>query len=213
MRRERSISMLAAPLVLALALLSTPALAFAHCDTADGPVVKAAQKALETDNLNHVLLWVRPQDEPEIRHAFEHTLEVRNLNAEARQLADRFFLETVVRVHREGEGAPYTGLKPAGTDLGPAIPAADQALESGSLEEVERVLIHAIRDGLRDRYQQVMVRRGFDPNDVAAGRAFVAAYVPYVHYVEGVWEAARAAAHGHYREHAKQSGGAQHHDH
>jgi hypothetical protein len=213
MRRERTILMRAAPLVLALALLITPAGAFAHCDTMDGPVIKATQEALETNNLNYVLLWVRPQDEPEIRQAFEHTLEVRKLNTEARQLADRFFFETVVRIHREGEGAAYTGLKAAGADLGPAISAADQALESGSLAEVERVLIHALRDGLRERYQKVMAARGFDPNDVAAGRAFVAAYVPYVHYVEGLWEAARATPHGHYPGHAKQAAGAQHHDH
>jgi hypothetical protein len=43
-----------------------------------------------------------------------------------------YFFETRVCVHREGEGAAYTGLKPAGLDLGPDIPAADKALESGN---------------------------------------------------------------------------------
>ncbi|MGH8640573.1 MAG: DUF6448 family protein, partial [Burkholderiales bacterium] len=91
--------------------------AIGHCDTLDGPVVTLARKALETGNVNHVLPWVRPEDEPEIRRAFDHALAVRKLGCEARDLADRHFFETLVRVHRAAEGAPYTGLKPAG--MGP----------------------------------------------------------------------------------------------
>ncbi len=187
--------LVAAAAMAALALMIKPATASAHCDTMDGPVVQSARQALESRNVSHVLRWVRPEDEAEIRHAFEHTLKVRSLNADAAQLADRFFYETVVRIHREGEGAPYTGLKPAGTDMGPAMTAADAAIKSGSADQVERVLIEAVRAGLRERYHAVMDSRDFAVNDVAAGRAHVAAYVPYVHYVEGIYSAARGAAH------------------
>jgi hypothetical protein len=184
--------------LLVLVLLAMPGRAYAHCDTMDGPVVKAAQKALETGNVDLVLLWVRQEDEPEIRSAFDRTLLVRKQSAQAQALADRFFFETLVRVHRAGEGAPYTGLKPAGTDLGPAVPAADRAIATGSLAEVEQVLLHEIRDGLRAHFQAVMETKGYRSDDVAAGRRYVAAYVPYVHYVEGVYEAVISAAEGHY---------------
>ena len=187
-------------IVVVLALALFPASARAHCDTMDGPVVKAAQRALAAGDVSLVLLWVLPDDEPEIRAAFEHTLRARAASPAAREVADRWFFETLVRVHRAGEGAPYTGLKPAGTDLGPAVPAADLALESGSTDDLERVLIHALRDGLRAHFQEVMAHRAFAEDDVAAGRAYVAAYVPFVHYVEAVYEAASGAAHGHYAE-------------
>ena len=112
----------------ALGMLAvTPARALAHCDGLDGPVVKAAQRALETRNAALVLIWVQEKDEREIQAAFEQTLAVRELSAQARQLADRFFFETLVRVHRAGEGAPFTGLKPAGQDLGPADEGQDRA--------------------------------------------------------------------------------------
>src|SRR4030095_15629864 len=104
-----------------------PARALAHCDGLDGPVVKAAQRALETRNPALVLIWVQEKDEPDIRKAFEQTLAVRELSPQARERADRFFFETVVRVHRAGEGAPFTGLKPASRDLGPAITEAAEA--------------------------------------------------------------------------------------
>lgn len=89
-----------------------------HCDTMDGPVVKAAKRALETGNVNLILPWVPKKSEAELKKAFNKTLRVSKLGKGATELADYWFFETAVRVHREGEGAPYTGLKPAGLDWG-----------------------------------------------------------------------------------------------
>lgn len=179
---------------IALVALS-PRNALAHCDTMDGPVVVAARGALESGSVARVLIWVRPQDEQEIRHAFEHTIAVRKLGGDARQLADQFFFETLVRVHRAGEGEPYTGLKPAGLDHGPVIPAADRAIAAGSVEQLEAVLMHAVRDGLRARFDRATAAKGFAPQDVDAGRAFVAAYVPLLHYAEQLYALATGAGH------------------
>src|SRR5574342_1437169 len=126
--------------------------AFAHCDGLDGPVVKAAQRALETGNVNLVLIWVEKNDEHAIRNAFQKTLAVRKLSPQAKELADMHFFETLVRIHRAGEGAPYTGLKPAGRDLGPAIPAADRALETGDAGPLAAVLDGAVKAGLAGRF-------------------------------------------------------------
>lgn len=184
-----------------------------HCDTLDGPLATLAKKALAEKNVNLVLPWVRPEDETEIRHAFDHTQAVRALGAKARSLADRHFLETLVRIHRAGEGASFTGLKPAGLDLGPALPAADQALKTGSPQALAKLLVDAVSAGLRERFRAAAEKRFFDPNDVAAGRRFVEAYVPYVHYVERLWQTATGAAHGHYPERApaQHRGHAAHH--
>ncbi|OGA71976.1 MAG: hypothetical protein A3G81_15745 [Betaproteobacteria bacterium RIFCSPLOWO2_12_FULL_65_14] len=185
----------------ALLLASGPA--SAHCDGLDGPVAKTAFEALDAGNVNQVLIWVQKNDEADIKHAFEHALNVRNLGPAAKELADRYFLETLVRVHRAGEGAPYTGLKPAGRDLGPAIPAADRAIETGSAEPVLKLLTEAVRKGLHEQFHGVTATKEFATNDVAAGRKHVAAYVEYVHYVERLYDAAGKAAQGHAPEPAK----------
>lgn len=175
------------------AMLAVPAWARAHCDTLDGPVVNTARSALETGKIAPVLAWVRSQDEAEIRQAFHKAQAARKLGAEARSVADTWFFETVVRVHRAGEGAPFTGLKPAALDQGPAIPAADKALRSGDLAPVERLLASELREGLHQRFARVRAQK--EPaDDVAAGRAWVAAYVPYVHYVEGVFHAVKVGS-------------------
>jgi hypothetical protein len=174
------------------------AFAAGHCDTLDGPVIKLARRALESGNANLVLPWVREQDEPEIREAFKHALAVRKLGGEAKTLADTHFFETLVRVHRAGEGAPYTGLKPAGLDLGPAVPAADRALEDGSVDAVVQLLTNAVRKGVHEHFHRAVHHKDFDADNVHAGREYVEAYVPYVHYVEKLWDAATSTAHAHH---------------
>ncbi|MDD4305680.1 MAG: DUF6448 family protein [Methanosarcina sp.] len=178
----------------------------AHCDTMDGPVVKAAQEALETGNVNLVLIWVQEKDETQIKEAFNNTIAVRKLSPEAKELADMYFFETLLRVHRAGEGAPYTGLKPAGLDLGPAIPAADEALKTGSPEKLVKLLTDATENGTREEFSKVMEKRNFNANNVSAGREYIEAYVPFIHYVERVYEAATAPAEGHYIEADNESG-------
>lgn len=178
--------------------------AIGHCDGMDGPVVTTAKKALETGDVRLVLPWVREEDEGQIRKAFANAVAVRKLGPQARDLAELHFFETLVRVHRAGEGAGFTGLKPAGRDLGPAIPAADRALVEGSVDATIKLVTDAVAKGIRERFHAAWRRRDFDPGDVEAGREYVAAYVPYVHFVERLFELATEAphAHSHSPEHA-----------
>jgi hypothetical protein len=175
-----------------------PVVAFAHCDGLDGPVVLAAKEALKTGDVNLILIWVQYNDESEIRQVFNHVLKVRKLNEDARKLADTFLFETLVRIHRAGEGAPFTGLKPAGRDLGPAIPAADKAIKTGKAKQVLELLNNAIHSGLHQRFVEVQNLKDFDTSDVNAGREFVKAYVEFLHYIDPIYEiATKAVGHGH----------------
>ena len=174
--------------LLAGVLILLPAEARAHCDTMDGPVVKAAQRALATRNANLVLIWVQEKDEAEIMQRFRQTLAVRRLNRQARNLADNYFFETLVRLHRAGEGEPYTGLKPAGTDLGPIIPLADEALQNGSTEALLNMFAASEQADLEKRLQEIKAKRSFKEDDLAAGREFVKSYISFMHYVEHLYE-------------------------
>lgn len=178
--------------------LFMPRTAMAHCDGMDGPVVKAAQKALASGDVNLVLIWVQEADEEEIRQAFQRTLAVRKLGAEAEELADMYFFETLVRIHRAGEGAPYTGLKPAGRDLGPAIPLADQVLISGKVDPLVTLITDDTRKGLTERFDHALKARNYSPADVEAGREYVQAYVTFIHYVERAYEAGSQPVAGHF---------------
>ena len=179
----------AAALVGAALLAASAPRALAHCDTLDGPVVADARRALEAGDVRPALKWVQAGREAEVREAFTQAVSVRALPA-ARPLADRFFFETLVRIHREGEGAPYTGLKPAGSAVDPAIAATDRALDRGDVEPLVHLIAATAEEGLRQRFARASTARARAADSVEAGRAFVHAYVDLVHYAEGVRQAA-----------------------
>lgn len=172
--------------------------AYAHCDTLDGPVVKAAQAALTQHNVNLVLIWVKSDYEATIREAFAKTEAVRKLDSQAKDLADMYFFETLVRLHRAGEGAPYTGLKPTGTAAEPAVLCADKAIETGAKDRLMAILTDAVQKGVAAHFHAVLAKKNYDANNVQAGRQYVEAYVEYVHYIERLYEDATGPAHGHF---------------
>jgi Family of unknown function (DUF6448) len=176
--------------------------AWAHCDTVDGPVAMAVGKALETGNVYLVLPYASASAEQELHEAFAQARKVRVLGPEARVLADRSFLETAIRLHRAGEGAPYTGLKPAGQDFGPVIPAAEQAVDSGDLSKLRAVLMEEIEHALSERLAHVRETRAApkEPTtsaDVQAARERVGVELGFVIFAESLREAAhgKGAAH------------------
>jgi hypothetical protein len=174
---------------------------YAHCDTLDGPVVAEARKALAVNDVTPLLKWVQADDEKEIRVAFQKTLTVRAKGVEAKELADMYFFETLVRIHRAGEGAPYTGLKP-GEAVDPAVALADKALGSGSVDKLVDVLTKAMANGIRERFKHASKTQEHADDSVAAGREFVEAYVIFTHYVEGLHAIIKGSG-GHHGEGAK----------
>jgi hypothetical protein len=190
MKLDFRVVTLAAAVMIAL----SPRPVLAHCDTLDGPVVRDARVALETRDASPVLKWVSAEMEGEIREALSAAVGVRGLGPDARSLADRFFFETVVRVHRQGEGAPYTGLQPAGAPLEAGIAAADRALETGSVDALVTLALRDVEQGLRTRFRRVGETGKRAGESVAKGREFVAAYVAFIHYAEGVLQAAGGPA-------------------
>lgn len=166
-----------------------------HCDTLDGPVVKAAARALEESEASVVLPYVPREGEGEVREAFARVLELRGRGDDARELADRYFFETVVRIHRAGEGEPFTGLKPAGLDQGPVIPVAERAIETGSADELARVLCDVVEDRVRSQLRAVMQLKGETNGDIAANREYVSAMLGLQVWAHKLYNCAESAPH------------------
>lgn len=158
-----------------------------HCDTLDGPVVKAIKKAIEQNNVNYILPWVPQKAESEVMEAFNKTLKARKEGKAAEEVADLWLYETTVRLHREGEGAPYTGLKPEGLDWGPVVPRAEKAIENGSPKEVIDFINHTVQEELEKRFHKVLASKQFDINNVSAAREYVHAELGFVLFSHGLY--------------------------
>lgn len=173
-----------------------------HCDTMDGPVVTAARKALEAGNVDIVLPFVPEEGAAEVRAAFDKVQRARKADPAAREVADLYFFETVVRIHRAGEGAPYTGLKPAGLDTGPVIPVAETAIETGSPDALIDVLTDRLRTELHRRFDHMMHLRGHRPDEVDKAREYVEAMLGLEVYSHQLYLAMKSDPHeGHHGHH------------
>jgi len=159
--------------------------ASAHCDSYDGPVIKNAIEALETNNVNLVLKWITPEQEKEIILLFNKTYALKSGDKEVYAIVEKHFFETLVRLHRETEGAPYTGLKPAGTTK-QIIQMTDKALSDGNVDDFLIKLNSHINKVVREKYQKVAKLNKVKDNSTEQGRAYVAAYVDYTHTVEAI---------------------------
>jgi len=158
---------------------------FAHCDTMDGPVIKDAGIAIEKNNANYILKWVQKENEAELRDAFILSMKVRKLSTDAKALADKYLFETLVRLHRSGEGVPYSGVKPSGTPVEEKILAADKSIEAGNMSPLKDKVSDEMLPGLTERFEKVIALRNYDVNNVEAGREYVEAYVKFFKYAEG----------------------------
>lgn len=153
-----------------------------HCDTMDGPVVNACKKALETGNVNYILPFAPKKAEVEIKHAFNKTIKARKLGEDAKEVADLWFFENVVRLHREGEGAPFTGLKPAGLNWGPVVPRAEEDIKKENPTETIEFLKGVLQEEIQKKFDKTMSLKNYDVNDVDSARKYTEAMLHFVLY-------------------------------
>lgn len=170
-------------------------LVFAHCDTMNGPIIPEAKAALEKGDVTPVLKWVKKENEAEIKQAFAKAVAVRAKGPEAKDLADKYFLETLIRLHRAGEGAPYTGLKDEPVE--PIVALTDRALAEGTADELIKKLGGGMAEAVKQKFDKVVEAEKVKDSSIEAGREYVEAYVTYTHYVEGIHDAVKAAG-GHH---------------
>ena len=166
-----------------------------HCDSMDGPVVAAARQALEKENVNLILPYVKENASADVKSAFEKALQARKAGPAAREVADLYFYETAVRLHRAGEGAPYIGLKPAGLDVGPVIPVAEKAIDAGSPDALIRLLSDTLRQEVQHRFEHIKHLRDHRPDDVAKAREYVEAMLGLEVYSHQLYQAMKASPH------------------
>lgn len=183
--RKRNLRIGLVPIfILSLLILSTN-VTFAHCDTMDGPLIKDAMQAIGQNNVNYVLKWVSSENETEIKNVFNLMMKVRELSPEAKDIAEKYFFETLVRIHRSGEGVPFTGVKPHGTPIDGKVIAADKSIEIGNLSPLKDMVTKDILPELTKRFDKVMSLKNFDVNNVEAGREYIEAYVQFFKFAEG----------------------------
>jgi hypothetical protein len=169
----------------------------AHCDTMDGPLVADIKKSLKSKNIMPVLKWIKKSDEEEIKNMFERVLSFSKENSEQKELLDMYFIETVVRVHRKGEGAPYNGLKPSGFPIDPIIKKGDLSITSGKVDDLAELLSKEIKIKIKNKFEKAWELKKNANLDVEIGRKYTEAYADYIHFIESLHKLIEDSHHHH----------------
>ena len=157
--------------------------ASAHCDGMDGPVIVTAKSAIQNKDVTPLLKWVPKNSEQTIKNAFEKTLVERTSGKESAEVVDNRFFSTLVKVHRESEGASFTGIKPAG-HIEPIVLEADAALKNKNVDHLAEGIAKKVELAIRDKFEKAAHSEQFAEKSVEQGREYVSNYIQYVHFVE-----------------------------
>jgi len=85
-------------------------------------------------------------------------------------------MSNTVRLHREAEGMPFTGLKPASPnalDIG----IAEKALETGDIDPLQTLLKEELEKETSKWFQKALEAKKNKDKSVEAGRQWVDSYV------------------------------------
>jgi hypothetical protein len=164
-------------------------------------VVRAARRALGEERVAVVLPFVPKAAEKEVTELFHKVVHARKADPVSRDVADEHFFDTVVRLHRAGEGAPFTGLKPAGLDVGPVIPVAEHAAESGDGRALEDILVDVVRAEVQRRLRHLAHLRPEMEHGVDHAREYVKASLGLQVWAHALYTAAQTEPHAAAHEH------------
>nr|WP_319373987.1 DUF6448 family protein [uncultured Methanobacterium sp.] len=159
-----------------------------QCDGMDGLVVKAAEEALEMENINYVFPFIRERYEDELKDAFERTLLVRELSGDAAELADYWFFETAVRLHLKGRGMAYNGLKPSQISKKPVIKMAEQAVRTENMNDLMTFILNSIKEDVLSRFDDVISKKDYDVTDVEDARDYIDSLLNFFGYMQQLIE-------------------------
>ena len=148
----------------------------------DGPIVTAAELALEMENVNYVLPFVKKEFETELKEAFDNAVIVRELSGEAAEVADQWFFETAVRLHMLGVGKPFTGIKHSGLNQEHIILKANKAIENRDKTDLETLLLNSLMEAIETRYEITISKEDYDVNDVDAAREYMNSKMDFVEF-------------------------------
>jgi len=153
-----------------------------YCDTMDGPIVAAAELALEMENINYVLPFVKNEYETELKEAFNKSVTVRELSGEAAEIADYWFFETAVRLYMLGAGKPYSGIKQSGINREHIILKAQDAVVNQDITTFETFLLDSLKEAIETKYEIAVSQQDYDVNDTQAARNYLNSLMDFVEF-------------------------------
>jgi len=157
-----------------------------YYNSENGPVIIAAKKALETGNPNYVLIWVPEESENTLKNLLEKTFCERSTRKNIQNRGIDWYFESVNRLHFTCRWPHCPGMTSDGSDMKMIVSMVERAFETGNCEEICGVLPIAHTAEVKLRFHNVMNKRNYTVDDIAAGRAYVSAFIAFIAYLHNL---------------------------
>jgi len=154
-----------------------------HCDRNDGPVTRAAKRALETGNAQHILIWIQEDSENTVKNLLEKACCERTTRNDAHNNTVDWYFGTVSRLHSAYHGTHNLNISTKTPEEKAIILLVERACESGNFEDLSPVIPDDCTGEMRQYFDDVMKMRNFDKKNSAAGRVYVSAVVNFITFV------------------------------
>jgi hypothetical protein len=143
--------------------------------SSSGLLMRAARRALETGNADHILIWVPAGSENTLKNLHEKACCEHTIRTGRKNPAADWYYRKACCFHASWCG-PHDLDSAAKTPEGKKIISlVEQACESGSLAEITMVMPATAREKLQQQFDDLRQKQTFSPEDICAGRRYVEA--------------------------------------
>jgi hypothetical protein len=150
------------------------------CNQHDGPVTRAAKRALETGNAQYILIWIQKESENTVKNLLERACCERTTRKDSHQRTTDWFFETVNRLHSAYYGPCNLDISTKSREEKEIILLVERACESGNVEELLTIIPDASAVEMRQCFEDVMKKRDYGGKNSAAGRVYISAVVDFI---------------------------------
>jgi hypothetical protein len=152
----------------------------------DGPVISAAKRALETGNAHYILIWIPEESENTVKNLLEKAYCERYTQKNAYNHIVDWYFETINHLHSVHYGPYNLTISTKAPEEKTIIFLVERTCESGNFEEITTVIQDTPSGEMRQRFNDVMKKRNYGVENIAAGRVYVSAFTDFIAFVNNL---------------------------
>ena len=148
-----------------------------------GPVMSAAKRSLETGNAQYILIWISEESENTLKNLLEKVCCEINTQKNARDHIVDWYFNTVNHLHSVYCGLHNLNLSTKTPEEKKIIILVEGACKSGNFKEITAIFQDTPDGEIRQRFNDVMKKRNYRLENIAAGRMYVLAFTDFIAFL------------------------------
>jgi hypothetical protein len=148
-----------------------------------GPLLRAVKRAPETSKAHRIMIRIPEKPENTVKNLWEKAYCVRNTHKDVHDHIVDWYFETINRLHSMYYGSHSLNISLQAQEEKTIIFLADKAGKSNNFEEITMGIPGTPAGEMRQRFNNVMRKRDYGGETIAAGRFYISALTSFIVFV------------------------------